>query len=216
MWRLAVTPSGPLVSPSEPLVTPSVVEGSAPLCCCRAVVVALVLLVSACSRAPFERYIAEQRWDDAARAFAADSALMNNEAALYEAGLLYGSPTRSTYDPERARTLLRRLVARFPDSPHRADATDRVALLEELIAARAGVAARQRELEAKIAELTSAIQRMRTASDSVQLQSDALRRNAAKLESDLREREEQLRALRLELRQLKEIDLKGRTPPRRP
>jgi chromosome segregation ATPase len=129
--------------------------------------------------------------------------------------VLFGSPSRPTYEPERARALLRRLLTTFPDSKHAEDAQDRLALLDEVVRARSADA-RVRELEARIAELTAQQGRLRAQLDSAQAQSDASRRSAARLESDARDRDEQLRALRLELKQLKEIDLKPRSAGRRP
>ena len=169
----------------------------------------------ACASRPFDRLLSEQRWADAAQLFAADSALANDEGALYQAGVLFGSPSRPTYDPARARMLFRRLLATFPDSKHASDAIDRVALLDEVLKARSSIA-RVHELEARIAELTAQQLRLRAGLDSAQAQGDASRRSASRLETDVRERDEQLRALRLELKQLKEIDLKPRSAGRRP
>ncbi|MEP6618793.1 MAG: hypothetical protein ABJE47_05745 [bacterium] len=179
-------------------------------------IAAVAVALSACATArPFDRLLSERRWADAATAFAGDSTLMNDEHALHSAGMLFGSPARSTYDPERARLLLQRLLARFPDSKYAVDAEDRLALLEATSRLTA-ITVRTHELEARIAELTAQQQRVRAERDSVVAQSDVLRRGAGRLEADLRDRDEQLRVLRLELRQLKEIDLKPRQPPRRP
>lgn len=169
----------------------------------------------ACASRPFDQLIAEGRWADAAQVFSRDSALANDEHALHSAALLFGSPSKPTYDPERARTLFRRLVTRFPSSEYAPDAQERIAMLDEVVRARAGTA-RVRELEARIAELTSQQGRLRAQLDSAQTQSDVSKRSAARLEADARDREEQLRALRLELKQLKEIDLKPRPAVRRP
>jgi len=172
--------------------------------------------MSACaSSRPFDQLLSEQRWADAAQLFAADSTLARDENALYSAAVLFGSPTRPTYDPERARGLFRRLIATFPNSQHVPDAVERMALLDEVVRARTGLA-RVRELEARVAELTAQQVRLRAGLDSAQAQSDATRRTAVRLEADVRERDEQLRALRLELKQLKEIDLKPRPAGRRP
>jgi hypothetical protein len=172
------------------------------------------MLACASSR-PFDRLLSEQRWADAAQLFAADSTLLNDEQALYSAAVLFGSPSRTTYDPQRARALFQRLLTTFPNSKHASDAQDRLALLDEALRARAGTA-RVRELEARIAELTSQQVRLRAELDSTQAQSVASRRSAARLEADVRDRDEQLQALRLELKQLKEIDLKPRPAGRRP
>lgn len=169
----------------------------------------------ACASRPFDQMLSEHRWADAAQLFAGDSTLANDEHALYSAAVLFGSPSRPTYDPERARTLFRRLLTTFPDSRHASDAEDRVALLDEALRARSAIA-RVRELEARIAELTAQQVRLRAGFDSALVQGDASRRSAARLEADVRDRDEQLRALRLELKQLKEIDLKPRPAVRRP
>jgi hypothetical protein len=187
----------------------------------RAVVAGSVgVVIAACFHQvrPFDHYLDERRWSDAAAAFTADSGLMNDEDALYRAGVLYGSPGRPTYDPERAEFLLRRLLTNFPSTRHRADALDRLELVESLVRTRDSVTSRQRAVESRIADLTGSIKRLRAALDSVGEMSDTLRRNSARLEADLRDRDEQLRALRLELQQLKEIDLKRPPlgPPRKP
>ena len=174
-----------------------------------------IVSIWACASRPFDQLLAEHRWADAAQVFAADSTLANDERALYSAAVLFGSPARPTYDPERARTLFRRLLTTFPNSIHVPDAADRVALLDEVLRARSGIA-RVRELEARVAELTAQQVRLRAGLDSAQAQGDVSRRSTARLEADVRDRDEQLRALRLELKQLKEIDLKPRSGVRRP
>ncbi|MEP6729625.1 MAG: hypothetical protein ABJE10_03250 [bacterium] len=176
---------------------------------------AAVLSVCACASRPFDRLLSDHRWVDAAQTFDADSTLMNDESTLYSAGVLFGSPSRPTYDPERARTLLQALLTRFPNTRYAADAQDRVALLDDVLRVRT-ITSRTRELEARIAELTAQQQRARVELDSVLAANDGLRRSAARLDADLRDRDEQLRALRLELRQLKEIDLKPRASGRAP
>lgn len=176
---------------------------------------AIVSMWACASSRAFDQLLDEHRWADAAQLFAADSTLVNDERALYSAALLFGSPSRPTYDPERARALFQRLLTNFPNSQHVSDAQDRLALLGEAVRARTGTA-RVRELEARIAALTAQQVRLRAELDSVQAQSDAVKRSTARLDADVRDREEQLRALRLELRQLKEIDLKPRAAGRRP
>lgn len=177
-----------------------------------------IMLASAVACAPpaFERDLSAKRWNDAARTFAVDSSLLNNEHALYDAGVLFGSPERSTYDPDRSRDLLRRLLSRFPETRYRAAATDRLALIEAVLGVRDSAAVRERVLTAKIAGLTADVQRLHASLDSASGQTDASRRIAARLESDLRDRDDQLKALRLELQQLKAIDLKPQRPAARP
>ena len=176
-----------------------------------------VLALAGCAATrPFDQHLQRGEWAEAARVFVADTALMNDERALYDAGMLYGSPTRPTYDPERAHGLLVRLLSHFPATQYRTNAADRLALVDAVLGARDSALARQRTVEIRIAELTAEVARLHAGLDSAQLQTDAVRKIASRLEADLKDRDEQLRALRLELRQLKEIDLKPRVPPRRP
>jgi len=168
--------------------------------------------VACATTTQFDRDLDERRWADAARVFSADSTLLNNDRALYAAGVLYGSPERPTYDPAVASDLLRRLISRFPDSKYRGDASSRLALLDQVISARRDSEKRQRELAAEIEALTADTRLLRARLDSVSMQSDQIRRNSTRLEAELRDRDEQLRTLRRELQRLKEIDLKPRPP----
>jgi hypothetical protein len=178
----------------------------------RAVYAALIAGVAACATTQFDRYMADGRWADAARAFSADSSLRDNEHALYAAGVLYGTPGRPTFDPVIARDMLRRLLSRFPQSGHRDDASQRLALLDEVIRAHHEADAREHELTSRIDSLAADARLLRTRLDSIGAQGDQMRRTASRLEAELRDREEQLRVLRRELQRLKEIDLKPRPP----
>ncbi len=176
-------------------------------------IVALGLITTtACATTQFDRYLSKQQWADAARVFSADSSLQNDERALYEAGVLYGSPGRPTFDADRSRALLRRLISRFPQSKYLGDATDRLALLDEMARAKRESDARQRDLALQIEALTTETRQLHARLDSLSGQSDQLRRSASKADSELHDREEQIRALRNELQRLKDIDLKR--PPR--
>jgi hypothetical protein len=168
---------------------------------------------TACATSQFDMYLSRQQWADAARVFVADSSLQNDEHALFEAGVLYGSPSRPTFDPERSRALLRRLISRFPESKYLGPAADRLALLDEVARAKRDAEAHERELTAKIDALTTEARQLHVRLDSLSGQSDQLRRSAARAEAELHDREEQIRALRNELQRLKEIDLKPRRPP---
>ena len=162
--------------------------------------------VAACATVPFERYISQQRWSEAAAAFEADSSLLVNERALFEAGMLFSSPTSGQYDPARGRALLRRLLGLFPETSHRVDARDRLAFLDSLDAERGRASARALEVEARIATLAADTLRLRTRLDSALTARSAVEKNAAQLEAELRQ-------LRSELERLKQIDLKPRRPP---
>jgi hypothetical protein len=162
---------------------------------------------------PFDEYFVASRWMDASAAFMADSSLMDDERALRRAALLYGTPGRETYRPERADSILRRLLTRFPDSRFSGEAGEQLAMIEALVRERASATGRIALLERRSAELDSTVRVLRQRLDALGSQSDSLRRSSARLELDLRDRDEQLRSLRLELQRLKEIDLK---PPRKP
>jgi hypothetical protein len=180
----------------------------------RFVAVAIGVSASACFHATsrFDQYLADQRWADAAAVLAADSTLLNNEDELYRAAVLFGTPARATYDPLRAHALFTALIARFPNSKYRDDASARLSLIDEVTRAHEDVAAKQRDIEAKIAAITAESRALSVRLDSALAQRDSARGAIVKLEADRRDRDDQLRTLRLELQRLKEIDLKPRAP----
>jgi hypothetical protein len=184
----------------------------------RAFVIAISLLAAACVHAvtQFDRYMAAGQWVDAAREFSADSALQNNEEALYQAAVLHSTPDRPTYDASRARTLFQSLLTKFPGTKHRDDAAARMMLLDDLLRAQRVATARERELEDRIAALTRETQTLRTRVDSSNAQSDSLRGVIARLDTQRKTGEAELAALKLELQRLKEIDLKPRGTIRPP
>lgn len=183
-----------------------------------AAIAAATIAIAACTPAPFQRAISRGRWNDAAAAFSADSSLMNDERALFDAGELFSSPVRGAYDPARAQLLLRRLLDGFPETKYNVEARDRLALVDAVLRERDSSSARTRMVEGQIAQLTAESRRTRAMLDSVTARNDALERSSARLEADLKDKDEQLRALRTELARLKEIDLKPRPaakPPQR-
>lgn len=172
--------------------------------------------LDACAPPRFEQYMDAQRWTDAARLFDADSlSILSDDRSLYRAGVLFGTPGRSTFDASRARTLFRRLLTTFPASPYRQDAVERLALLDAIVNGRADAQVQVQALQTRIDALSSTVQRLHAALDSATVRDDSARRDVARLQADLHERDDQLRALRLELQQLKAIDLKPRAgrPP---
>jgi two-component system sensor histidine kinase GlrK len=175
----------------------------------------LALTATGCATSQFDRLLSQERWTDAAQVFAADSSLMNDEGALYRAAMLFSSPGKPTYTPARARTLLQRLLTRYPGGEHAAAARDRLALLDDARLEREAAELRIRDAEAHIAALEGEIGQLRARLDSARVEADSMRRANARLEADARDREEQLRSLRLELERLKAIDLKprGGRPP---
>lgn len=98
----------------------------------RCVLLAAALAMIGCATAPFHRHLAAREWGEAASEFASDTTLLKDPDALYAAGVLFGSPDRATYDPERAADLLEQLITRFPNSRHRGPSVERLALLNEI------------------------------------------------------------------------------------
>ena len=180
-----------------------------------AAVIAALLAATCTHPTQFERYISNQQWTDAAREFAADSSLRNSDRALYQAGVLFGTPKIVTYDPLKSRDLLSLLLMRFPNTAFSVDARGRLLLIDEVLHAQRAAADRQQELESQVAQLTKDYRTLRARIDSGSFQTDSLRTALGRVEADRREKDEQLKALRLELQRLKEIDLKPRSsrPP---
>lgn len=176
--------------------------------------VAATLSATGCVKpSQFDRDFVAEQWSDAAREFAADPSLRNNEHALYRAGVIFGTPRRPTYDPAKALELFSALLARFPSTSHRADATARLLLLEDVLRLQREAGVHEVELQAQVAALTRDIHDVRARLDLATSQSESLQKIITRLEAERRDREEQLRALRQELQRLKEIDLRPRRPP---
>lgn len=96
-----------------------------------------VTLTSACATSAFQRQVAVGRYEDAAVAFARDTSLSWNPDALYAAAMLHASPDLPTYDPDRAANLLSAFIERFSSDPRRRDASERLALVNEVRTLRA-------------------------------------------------------------------------------
>lgn len=178
--------------------------------------VALALAACIHRTTPFEQYLSQQQWADAARTFESDTTLRNNESAVFAAAVLYGTPGRPTYNPGKARETWRMFLTRFPLSSRRGEATERLGLLDALLNSQRDAQARQQELEDRIAELTRETRMLRARVDSMAVQGDSVRAALVRAENERRDREAQINALRLELQRLKEIDLKRPAKPIRP
>jgi peptidoglycan hydrolase CwlO-like protein len=181
--------------------------------------VVVSVLAAACVRASqFDRYLEDEQWSQAAREFSRDPSLRLNEHELYRAGLLYGTPGRTTYNPDSARVMFSSLLNRFPGTSHQEDAEARLGFLDQLVIAQHTAEARIQKLEARIDSLGREVRLARARADSAGAQSDSLRGAIKGLETERRERDKQLEQLRSELQQLKEIDLKDikSRPPARP
>src|SRR5688572_12471192 len=83
---------------------------------------------------PFQLMAGEGRWSEAVQAFESDSASLQDPDALIQGALLFGSPDRPTYHPERAVVLLEAFVQRSPHHRQRGSAEERLTLLREVVA----------------------------------------------------------------------------------
>ncbi len=180
--------------------------------------VASVLVIGACASTQFDRAIDAHQWSTAAAALHADTTLLDTDAGLFKAAMLYSFPDRPTYDPARAEELFERLLQQYPSSPLRQQANDHLSLLYELQKTSNASAANLQLLQSRIAQLVADTVRLRANIDSIavqlraeQDQNGVLRKVATRLESDLQDRESQLSALHTELNHLKAIDLRPRT-----
>jgi len=175
--------------------------------CCAVCIAGL----AACASTQFDRAIDSHQWTSAAAALAKDTTILNSDAGLYKAAMLYTFPDRPTYDPARATILFVRLVHEYPKSSLRQEANDQLSLLHRLQKTSDDYTAQQQSLLARIAALTADTLRLRSSLDSMQEQNVALRKVTTRLESDSQDRESQLSELHSELNHLKAIDLGPRS-----
>jgi hypothetical protein len=149
-----------------------------------------------------EREFAVGRFEDAARSFEADSTLWSNPEALLLAGRLYADPSLPTFEAERARAVLKRLAADFPDSDEAEQGRPLLGLLAQLVdleGLREELVARTAELEGRAAQTDSLTASREAAERDLQ----AMRRRIELLEAELGE-------ARRELERLKAVDLRPR------
>ena len=91
-----------------------------------------VASTAACATSALEHHVTVRTTEDAGAAVARHTALSWNPDTLYQAALLHATPGRPTYDPDRAAELLSAFLGRFPADPRRRDASDRLALVNEV------------------------------------------------------------------------------------
>src|SRR5690625_5422464 len=72
----------------------------------------LVLSLGACATSRFDQHFEAGEYTAASRIFEQESALREDEDALFRAGLIYALPTSPVYDPARARALFDELIDR--------------------------------------------------------------------------------------------------------
>jgi hypothetical protein len=177
-------------------------------------------LAGGCAGSTFDRHFDARRWDAAARAFDADTALHGSERALYRAAVVHATPGTAVYDPQRARALLERLLEIRSSGGRSLEASLLLALLHEVERQDSARLALQREAERRIARLATEIARLEDELRSTaerhtanMAEASQLRALAAALRTELRQRENRMQELQRELDRLKEIDL---SPPPKP
>lgn len=91
-----------------------------------------VVSATACATSALEQRVRIPGAEVVGATLARDTALSWNPDALFQAALLHAAPSRPTYDPDRAAELLSAFVERFPTDPRRREASDRLALVNEV------------------------------------------------------------------------------------
>jgi hypothetical protein len=115
-----------------------------------AIVGVLALASSACSSTELARYFDEGDYARAAAAYEADPQKGSEEASLYMAGMSYAASARGPGDLDRARTLLGRLLEKYPDSKYRQEATRMLTMVE-----------REQALDERVARLSSTLEELK-------------------------------------------------------
>lgn len=158
----------------------------------------------------FDRAFESGRYEAAMAAFARDSSLHRKEEPLFRVGVLRATPDRPFYDPDRARTLLNRLLDLHPGTRFRAYAEGLLSLLNRT----EEVSSRVASLRAELAETGARADSLRGALRDSGIRADSLEEELAAAEGLEKKLEAALdRAARLEkqLEQLKQVHL-GQPP----
>ena len=186
----------------------------------RAAIAALLITGCAHPRA-FDRSLRAGRWQDAAAAFRADSALQRNARAVRVAARIHAAPDSATWDPDRALELFARARALAPKSRIAAADTRLEAMLEYVVRERAARGAEMIVLHDSLTAASAEADRLRAELTELRLTNTTyeseravLQQLASRLEADLHDREGQMALLRSELDRLKEIDLARSSRPR--
>lgn len=181
----------------------------------------LVLSLGACATSRFDQHFEAGEYTAASRIFEQESALREDEDALFRAGLIYALPTSPVYDPARARALFDELIELHPNTKYRADLPFLEGLLLEIERLDA-LADNHHEMVRRLEKRLEEIEQRAAELDSLLIESraevDTLRSRNEELEAELQTRRAEISVLREELDRLKAIDLGGRrtrggTPP---
>lgn len=168
-------------------------------------------ILAGCSGNRFEQHWARADHGQAVRAFEADAGLQKNGDALFRAALVHAAADCEGCDPERARELLRRLIALQPDSDRAREAERLLLVLERLEALEDSLRSRDdglRELQSSLEQVEERARVVELLLEHHTTRSELLLELNKRLEKDLVDAHAQLEALQEELRRLKEIDLK--------
>jgi len=166
-------------------------------------VVALVTIACASATRTGDEAWRAGRWSDAAIAYEAARGESieprNADRVLFRLGLVYVDPLSTARDDAKARERLGELVARYPDSPYRAEAQ----VVLDLLSARDAAERRVVSLQGQVASV---------ASGAEAAAADLKTRDAiiAQLRASLAETRAELARAREALEQLKRIDLQRR------
>lgn len=179
-------------------------------------------LGTACAHAgAFDRSLRAGRWQDAATAFRADSALQRNPNALLAAARIHSMPDSATWDPDRALDLFGRARAISPSAVKSESDARAEDLLRYVVRERAARGAEVIVLRDSLAhlgdqadQLRAQLAQLRETETAHASERAVLERMLARLESDVHDRDVQMAALRTELDRLKEIDLARVSHPR--
>jgi len=180
---------------------------------CTAVLTAGAAFGAACAHVgAFDRNLRAGRWQEAAIAFRADSALQRNAIALRLAARIHSVPDSATWNPDLALELFARARALAPPKPIEEADLHTEAVLRYVVRERAARGAEAIVLRDSIDKINRVAERLRA--ELVQIRETVLERMVSRLETDVHDREVQMAALRTELDRLKEIDLARAAHPK--
>jgi hypothetical protein len=172
-------------------------------------------VLAGCAGNQIERLFTTGQYVEVTRVFEAESALHDQEGALYRAGLAYAFPGTTAYDPDRAAAAFERLVELYPTGTHTAHAVQLLHLLDETQRLHQLLRLREEEIARLARELQSERDELDAIHDRLtaeQGRADELHAIADRLNREIRSRNARIRELEDELSALKEIDL-NRPPP---
>lgn len=110
-----------------------------------------LLAAAGCASTELSSAFEDGRYDLAVKAYEAEPARYDDDRALFMAGVSYAVSPSDTRDTDRAEELLRRLLERYPDTPHGGEARRTLLLLE-----------RERAVDAQLADLSRILEELKS------------------------------------------------------